>query len=114
MSFERVALMIQRYFPRLVYLRLHRLDLTCEGLRILTTSEAWQSSLEHLVIRSCYLVPAVINDDNWMNNLHSPRQLKHVCFMTITLNESLINTMNFLTQDLRQFRPGRNTIYAVM
>ena len=99
-SFDRICLLISKYFDGLVCLRLHKVTITFEGLDQLLQSQAWKG-MEHLVIRSCYMENDGLDDflgshepDWWISR--QPVSLKHAFYFPITNNQSLISVIRLM------------------
>ena len=111
-DFDKVCLIISRYFPNLVYLRLHKLDLTWQGLRTLTTSSSWMDSMEHLVVRCCYLGDGVPED--WQHLINQPIKLKHFNLITVANNQFVREVFRYIASHLEnKIEAGEDIIYAV-
>lgn len=103
-SFNRVGLLIDRYFHHLTFIRFHKITLTLEGLQTLAQSPCWRH-LEHLTVRSCYLSNCDL-DDNILQTLNIPMRLTHFNYLTITNNEKLQKILKHLTQHLQSTQPN--------
>ena len=104
-SFAPVARLITRHLTHLTFLRLHRLSLSRSGMRILMGSHAWRCSLQHVVIRSCYLdgdgCSEEADENEEREKWPTPESLQHLFYFTAAWNKPLLRLLHSaLPEDL--------------
>lgn len=103
--FDRVCLLISRYFPFLVSLRFYRLTITYAGLQLLMQSRSWKS-VQHVVIRSCCIEDGFEGfmdqheDAGWWESVQ-PVSLVHMFYFPISHNASLIQVIRLMLKDYK-------------